>query len=356
MRIFPPLVRLVLICATAATAAPRTFTNPLLPSGPDPWVIRRDGFYYYMHTTARNLTIWKTRSMADLATAPSRVVWIPPDGMPYSHDLWAPELHYLQGRWYIYFAADAGTNRSHRLWVLENPSQDPLEGEWTLKGKLSDPGDHWAIDGTVLEDRGRLYLIWSGWAGADNGAQNLYIAELENPWTMKGDRVRLSTPQFPWEKVGDLEIKRDPDRNPGTYADDPLHIDINEGPEVLRHGNRIFVVYSASACWTEHYQLGMLWAAAGSNLLDPASWKKSRLPVFWESPSAGAYGPGHNSFFQSPDGKEDWILYHANTKPGQGCGPQRAPRVQPFNWRSDGMPDFGRPAPIQTPLERPSGE
>ena len=130
---------------------------------------------------------------------------------------------------------------------------------------------------------------------------------------------------------------------------------MNEGPEILRHDGRIFLVYSASACWTDFYELGMLTAAAGSDLLDPRSWQKSPAPVFWQSPEAHAYGPGHNSFFQSPDGKQDWILYHANPEPNQGCGGHRSPRAQPFTWKPDGTPDFGRPVSISTPIPAPSG-
>ena len=150
-----------------AQAAQGTFANPVLPSGPDPWVTFRDGYYYYMHTTGRNLTVWKTRSLADLATAEKKVVWTPPASGPCSRDIWAPELHFLQGKWYIYFAADDGANRSHRMWVVENPSTDPLEGEWTLKGKVADADDRWAIDGSVFESGKRMYMVWSGWEGGE---------------------------------------------------------------------------------------------------------------------------------------------------------------------------------------------
>jgi GH43 family beta-xylosidase len=120
----------------------------------------------------------------------------------YSRQLWAPKLHFIRGKWYIYFAADSGSNQSHRLWVLENPSSDPLQGEWIMKGKVSDPSDKWAINGTVFENRGRLYLVWSGLEGDANGVQILNIAELVNPWTVKGKRVRISTPEFPGRKSG----------------------------------------------------------------------------------------------------------------------------------------------------------
>ncbi len=325
-----------------------TFTNPLLQSGADPWAIYRDGYYYYMHTTGRNLTIWKTRSLPDLNRAEKKVVWTPPATGPYSKGIWAPELHFLQGKWYIYFAADDGRNANHRLWVLENDSADPLRGDWVMKGKLADPSDKWAIDGSVFEHRGRLYLVWSGWEGDSNGRQDIYIAPLKNPWTVDGSRVMISTPEHPWEKVGDLGEDRDPD--------DPPHVDVNEGPQILNRNGKLFLIYSASGCWTNYYSLGMLTATADSDLLSKASWRKSARPVFEQLPEAGAYGAGHNSFFKSPDGKEDWILYHANPKANQGCGGHRSPRAQPFTWRPDGTPDFGKPVPINRPIKRPSGQ
>ncbi len=325
-----------------------TFTNPLLSTGPDPWAIYKDGFYFYMNTTGTNLTLWKTRSIADLNSAEKKVVWTPSEGEPYSHEIWAPEIHFLEGKWYIYFAADAQNNRTHRVWVVENSSPDPMQGEWTLKGKVAAPSDKWAIDASVFEDQGKLYLIWSGWEGDVNGTQSIYIARMENPWTVEGKRTRLSTPEYPWEKVGDVDQKIQPG--------DPPHIDVNEGPEALQHDDKIFLIYSASACWTDYYSLGMLSATSGSDLLDAASWKKSPEPVFQQSPKDGVYAPGHNSFFKSPDGTQDWILYHANSKPGQGCGKHRSPRAQPFTWNADGTPDFGTPVAPGTPIQRPSGE
>ena len=119
---------------------------------------------------------------------------------------------------------------------------------------------------------------------------------------------------------------------------------VNEGPEYLRRHDRVFLVYSASGCWSDYYALGWLSAPASSDLLDPKSWTKNPEPVFSTTPESKAYGPGHNGFFKSADGKEDWIIYHANLEPGQGCGNRRAPRAQPFTWKADGTPDFGRPA------------
>jgi GH43 family beta-xylosidase len=142
---------------------------------------------------------------------------------------------------------------------------------------------------------------------------------------------------------------------PQLRKDNPPHIDVNEGPEILKHDGKVFLVYSASACWTDNYALGMLMADSGADLLDPAVWKKSPQPVFQQSPENHVYATGHNSFFKSPDGKEDWILYHANSQPDQGCGAHRSPRAQPFTWNGDGSPNFGTPVPSGKPIPRPSG-
>lgn len=319
-----------------------TFTNPLLPSGADPWCVYQNGYYYYTNTTGNNITVWKTTSIATLPTAEKKVVFHPPAKGPYSREIWAPEIHYLQNKWYIYFAADSGKNEDHRLWVLENDAPDPMTGNWVVKGKLETPEDKWSIDGTVFENKGKMYLLWSGWEGNANGRQDIYIAEMSNPWTVKGKRVRLSSPELDWERHGNLN-------NPN----DVRHVDVNEGPQILQKKDKLFLIYSASGCWTDFYALGMLSAKANSDLMNPASWAKHPQPVFQKNVTNGVFAPGHNSFFKSPDGKEDWILYHANDQPDQGCGRFRSPRAQPFTWRKDGTPDFGEPKSVKDLIHVP---
>jgi len=341
---FAKTLVIVFLFFVQVTWAQKTFTNPLLPSGPDPWSIYKDGYYYYMNSTGNNLTIWKTKNIANLSTAEKKVVWMPPKKGAYSKEIWAPEIHFFQSKWYIYFAADSGNNNDHRMYVLENASANPLQGEWVMKGKLTTAEDKWAIDGSVIEHKGKLYMIWSGWKGDVNGEQDIYIAAMKNPWTLEGKRTLLSKPEYDWELNGDL-----------NSANDPSHVSVNEGPQFLVHGNKIFLIYSASGCWTDYYALGMLTANADANLLDAASWKKSTQPVFKQSLTNKVYATGHNSFFVSPDGKEDWILYHANSNPGDGCGNKRSPRAQKFTWNPDGTPNFGEPFGEGVELKVPSG-
>lgn len=323
--------------------AQKTFTNPILPSGADPYSFYKDGYYYYVNTMGNRISVRKTASLANLKDAPVKTIYTPPPGKPYSRELWAPEIHFLQGKWYVYFAADDGDNRNHRMYVLENASKDPMEGDWTFKGKVADPSDKWAIDGDVFTWKKQLYMIWSGWEGDENGQQDIYIAKMKNPWTIEGNRVRISRPQYDWETHGDLGA-----------SGNPPHVNVNEGPQALMHDGRLFIIFSASGCWTDFYALGMLSFSGGKNLLDSSKWKKHPEPVFRQSPENGVFAPGHNSFFTSPDGKEYWILYHANDAPGDGCGRKRSPRMQPFTWKKDGTPDFGTPVKAGEVLKVPS--
>ena len=321
----------------------KTFTNPLLSSGADPWCIYKDGYYYYTHTTATNITLWKTKCLGELATAQKKIIFKPPVSGPCSKNLWAPEIHFLEDKWYIYFAADTGDNNDHRLWVLENESPDPMKGTWLMKGKLTTPEDKWSIDGTAFRHHQQLYFIWSGWEGDTNGQQNIYIAKMKNPWTLENKRVLLSSPELDWETIGDLHDNVN-----------PSHVKVNEGPVVLFKEDQIFLVYSASGCWTDSYALGMLTASIDSDPMNPDSWKKNQQPVFKQSKKNKVYGPGHSSFFKSPDGTEDFIMYHANATPNAGCDDCRSTRTQKFTWNDDGTPNFGIPVKIGEAINLPS--
>ncbi|TWT65209.1 glycoside hydrolase family 43 protein [Allorhodopirellula solitaria] len=320
-----------------------TFTNPLLPSGPDPWTIYHEGMFYYIRSAGGGIVLMRTPDITQLRRAEKQVIWKAPPGTDHSKEIWAPEIHYLRGKWYVYVAADDGQNANHRMFVLENAAEDPFTGSFEVKSKLkTDAEDNWAIDGSVFEHAGELYFVWSGWAEppTDSETQNIYIARMADPWTIDSERVLLSTPELPWERHWE-GLSR------AVY--------VNEGPQILVHGSKMHIVYSASGCWTPDYALGLLTADATADPMNPDAWTKSPQPVFQQSPERGVYGTGHNCFFKSPDGREDWILYHANDNPEDGCGNKRSPRAQPFRWSDEDMPIFGKPVATSTPLKKPSG-
>lgn len=317
-----------------------TFTNPLLPSGPDPWIIKKDNNYYYTHTLGNRIALWKTTKVSDLKNAPVQTVWSAPATGPNSKNIWAPELHFINNKWYLYYTAGSSTDlQTQRTFVLENSNADPLTGTWADKGQIGDPAANvFAIDGTVFTHNNNNYFIWSGQASAADNTQRLYIARMSDPWTLSTSRVLISSPTYAWETAGAPPA-------------------VNEGPEIIKNpAGRVFLIYSASGCWTDDYALGMLTLNDGGDPMVATDWVKTSTPVFSKKTSSGVYGPGHNTFFKSADGTEDWILYHANSAAGQGCTDTRSPRMQKFTWNSNGTPNFGEPVSTAVPIQKPSGE
>jgi GH43 family beta-xylosidase len=324
--------------AAPALAQPSqgTFTNPIKRNGPDPWLQYHDG-NYYLATTTWNTTITMRRSptLAGLASAPDQVVF-DLSGRPNGCcQLWAPEFHLLDGpngpRWYLYYTAGQNVpdfNPTQRLHVLESSGTDPM-GPYTFRADL---GSEWALDASVLQANGNLYLLGTYHPGGFD--QSLFIQQLSNPWTPAGPQVRLSSPTLSWERQ--------------THP-------VNEGPEPLYHNGTTMIVYSASACWGPDYKLGLL-TFTGSDPLNSSHWQKHPTPVFQRSDANSVFAPGHNGFFKSPDGTEDWIVYHGNDSVSGGCDMNRSTRAQRFTWNADGTPNFGTPVRLGVPLTAPSGE
>ncbi|MBT0773276.1 family 43 glycosylhydrolase [Kineosporia sp. J2-2] len=313
-------------------AAAGTFNNPVKRNGPDPWLQYHNG-YYYLATTTWNSTVTMRRAdtLAGLATATDQVVFDLAGRANGCCNMWAPEFHLINGHWYLYYTAGQNVtdyNPTQRLHVLESSGTDPM-GPYTFKADL---GSEWALDASVLTVGGKLYLM--GTYGGDGAGQSNFIQRLTNPWTPTGSRVRFSSPTLSWEQQ--------------TGA-------VNEGPEPLYHNGKVMVVYSASACWGPDYKLGLL-TLTGTDPLNPAHWTKKPTPVFQRSDTNGVYAPGHNGFFRSPDGTEDWIVYHANDSASGGCDMNRSTRAQKFTWNADGTPNFGTPARLGVTLTAPSGE
>ncbi len=326
-------------CTVTVTEA-SMFVNPIVPASTagggaaDPWVTFKDGYHYYCKVDDdTSITVVKTKRLSDIGFSERKVVYRPTGSEP-NRELWAPELHYVKGDWYIYYTAGAGAN--HRMYALKANTQD-AQGTYTFMGKMTDPTDRWAIDGTVLElPNGDLYKIWSGWPGFVDEEQCLYIAKMSDPVTISGERVRISRPEESWELNGR-----------------PL---INEGPQILQKDGKIFVVYSASGSWSDDYCLGMLTYVgtdySETSILNPSNWEKTPEAVFSKAPMA--FGVGHASFTTSPDGTEDWIVYHAMESSGGGWG-NRSTRAQKFTWNEDGTPNFGTPLPYGSSVYHPSG-
>lgn len=305
------------------------WTNPLVPQRADPHVVlHRDGYYYLTATAPEydRIELRRARTIGGLAAAEVKVVWRRPPAGPMSGAIWAPELHFIDDRWYIYFSGgDAAKNwASIRPCAIANSSANPLDGEWTTLGRVVTKWDTFSLDATTFEHRGVRYFVWTQVEPGVQGT-NLMIARMTSPTTLADREAILSRPDRPWEQQ--------------VYW-------VNEAPAVLVKNGRVFLSYSASA--TDHnYCLGLLTADAEADLLDPKSWTKSPEPVLKSHAATSQYGPGHNSFTTTPDGRTDLLVYHSRSyKEIAGdalANPDRHTRAQAITWRADGTPDFGVP-------------
>ena len=324
----------LLLCFAApllAASNESDWPNPLILQRADPFIHKHtDGFYYFTATVPEydRLELRRAKTIAGLATAEAKTIWHKhPTGIMGAH-IWAPELHHIDGKWFIYFAAgEAEKIWNIRIYVLENASANPLEGEWIERGQLKTNWESFALDATTFEHRGTRYLVWAQRDPAVKNNTDLYIAKMDTPTSITGKQVLLSRPEYDWEKL--------------RYA-------VNEGAAVLIRHNRIWIAFSAAGTGAE-YCVGLLSADESSDPLDPASWTKSAAPIFGTSEENGIFGPGHNSFTVAEDGVTDMIVYHARNYREISGDPLRDPnrhtRVQPLSWNPDGTPNFGIPRP-----------
>lgn len=275
-----------------------TYETPWISERADPFVIRHTDDWYYFTASLPAfdaIAIRKAKSLAELADVVEHVVWHRHTSGPMSFNIWAPELHYLEGRWYLYFAASNKDDIWHlRPYVLVCDGQDPTIGNWMECGQMQCSDDDefsfraFSLDATIFENRGKYYYVWAEKVGVGKQISNLYIAELETPTKLRTVQVLLTSPDYDWERHGFW---------------------VNEGPAVLHHKGMIYLTYSASDT-SAAYCVGMLSIPENADLLDPRQWHKERYPVLKTDKSKQIYGPGHNSFTVDEEGN-DVCVFHA---------------------------------------------
>ena len=275
----------------------KELVKPIILQRADPWIYKHtDGYYYFSASVPEydRIEIRRAKTINGLSEADGVTIWRKHDEGMLSANIWAPEIHYIDGKWFVYFAAARTTETNeglfdHRMFVLENESENPLEGKWIEKGQLKTNWESFALDSTTFEHNGVRYLVWAQKDPNIYGNSNLYIAKMKNPWTIEGEQVMIAEPEYDWEKIGFL---------------------VNEGPAVLNRNGKIFISYSASAT-DYNYCMGVLIANENSDLLNKNSWHKSEKPVLNTDEEKEIFGPGHSCFTVSEDGKKDILVYHA---------------------------------------------
>lgn len=304
------------------------FENPLAFQRADPFVTRAaDGTYYFIATVPEydRIEIRRSQTINGIKEAEPVVVWRKHETGPMGNHIWAPELHRIDGTWYIYFAAGSAEEKWRlRMYALSNSSEDPTTGEWIEEGRIVSNRDEFSLDATTFELDGQRYMIWTDRASDEVVNTGLYISKMVTPTKLDDKQVVISQPEYTWEVQGHR---------------------VNEGPAVLIRYGKVFVTFSASAT-DANYCIGLLWADKNSDLLDPDSWHKLPEPVFYTNERLKRFGPGHNSFTVAEDGKTDVMIYHARDyKEINGeplYDPNRHARARVLRWTDDGMPYFGQ--------------
>ncbi|GAA0578466.1 family 43 glycosylhydrolase [Kribbella sandramycini] len=307
------------------TAMSQTFRNPVNPSA-DPSLMFHNGKYYVATTRGDRIGIWSSPSLATLLAQPEQVVWRD-SNTSRNTQMWAPAFRHVGNRWYIYYTASDGVDANHRMYVLESAGDDPL-GPYSFKAKIADFGEY-AIDGEPITVNGQQYFVWTGPGRGMGGPQQLYIVRMSNPWTATGGRVAIP-------------------------ADGGCH-EVREGPTPIYGQNRIFLTYSTCDTGKPDYQLWMKSLANDADPMVAANWQQHPGPIFSRNDSTGVWGPGHHSFFKSPDGTEDWIAYHGKNTSTYTYD-FRTSRAQKLTWNADGTPNLGSPLAAGATQALPSGD
>lgn len=306
------------------------FNEPWILQRADPYVCCKDGWYYFTASVPAydGIVLRRSKTLNGLAEAEEVEIWHKHESGPMSEHIWAPELHFLFGKWYIYFAGGEKDDIWNiRPYVLECQGMNPMTDEWVEKGKMGRAEDDvfsfeaFSLDATIFENKGKYYYVWAEKVSVGPQISNLYIAEMESAYKLKTVQVLLTSPDYDWERQGFW---------------------VNEGPAVIKRDGKIFLTYSASETGI-NYCVGMLTADEDSDLLDPLSWKKERYPVLQTDEKRGIYGPGHNSFTVDEEGN-DIMVYHARTE-SEIVGdplynPNRHAMLMKVRWDENGRPVF----------------
>lgn len=279
------------------------YPNPFIIQRADPYIVKGPDKKYYFTASYPafdnvdsgydRIILRSSDTVSGLSDAKEHTIWLAhTDGIMSKH-IWAPEIHYIDGKWYVFFAAGNKDDVWHiRPYVLMCRGDNPISDSWQEMGKMQAvDGDDvsfnsFSLDMTYFEHNGKHYVIWAEIIGNSS----LFMAEInpQEPWKLISKPILLTKPEYDWEKV---------------------RFSVNEGASVLKTDDKIYVFFSASGTGAE-YCMGMMWADINSDLMDISNWTKLDKPVLETADLVGEAGPGHNSFVVDENG-DLLLVYHA---------------------------------------------
>jgi GH43 family beta-xylosidase len=342
----------------SGTILQKTYADPYIAYRADPYVTKgSDGYYYFTasypmvgngdSTGYDRIVLRRSTTLEGLAAVGQNqkentggdgeiVIWNQSASSTNHKYVWAPEIHEINGKWYVFFTT---SNASNNVWGIRpaliacGGDGDPFKPEnWPTQATYmvapqGDPAfNNFSLDMTYFESGGKSYVVWAH----KPNTSDLRIATVNpnQPWILTSPSTLISTPEYTWES-GQSDI-------------------INEGPAAILIGGKVFLAYAAASV-DARYCIGSLTADENADLLDASVWEKSPYPLLATEDLENQNGPGHNSFTVDEYGNPI-IVYHART-PGESPGgnttndgglydPGRHARIKPVHFAADGSVVF----------------
>ena len=294
------------------------YVNPVL-TGADPFILEHDGTYYLYSTnkTSQGYVVYTSDNLRDWTDSGFCLKREDCYATESSNGFWAPEVYYVNGRFYLFYTVD-----QHLGIATSDSPLGPFKG--ATDGYLF---ENRAIDAHLfIDDDGQAYLYY---VRMDDGNE-VYGCKIDLDTFETSDEVLLVTPQEgSWEYVY------------GKTA---------EGPCMIKHNGTYYLTYTCNDYHSPDYAVGYMTSSS------PLSGFKrffKKTPILKKSIANGVSGPGHHSFFHTADG-ELMIVYHKHfsmdtvadrqicldrctfvTYPGEAvdrlivCGPTASPQALP---------------------------
>lgn len=289
-----------------------SFTNPVADYA-DPSVFYHGGYYYYTYSKDYNgkPACWMTRTpnLCDIGNSEPICVWSSSnDGTAQDiTSLWAPQLYYLNGKWYVYATCattgtDEAARRQPRIW--ESKTDNPLEG-FKYYGTFDNLDTTvWSyLSPRIIDWNGQLYLVCGGFfregdkVPGSRHIQSIFMGKLSSPTAMSGKMVKITTGEYAWE----------------GYAG---YIGIVEGPYPLYapDGETLYLIYAAGHTRLDEYCTGILkfkGTPATQDIANASLWEKQKTPLQFVDYTTGVFSPGAMVVTYTPDGSQLWAVFHA---------------------------------------------
>ena len=280
----------------------RIYTNPIHDGYlGDPFVLEHNGEYHAYGTVplgklsipvmhSRDLTAW--RPLGDALAL----------GDDAFEALWAPEVAYDNGVFYMYYSAGGAEGQGHRLRVAT--ASHPA-GPFEDSGEILTPDEPFAIDAHPFRDGrdGEWYLYYCRDFlepdGEDRVGTGIVVDRLVGMTRLAGERRTVVRPHAEWQLF---------ERQRHWYGR-VWDWYTAEGPFVREHGGRYYCFYSGGAWKEPNYGVGYVVAddPVGPFVREPGA----EGPEILRTRPGRVIGPGHASIARAPDRSSDYLVYHA---------------------------------------------